>query len=179
MFRKLPIALALVLVMILAAAPAAMAAKPVRGDMDLTFNLNWSGPQTAIPDWVGTITIGAKDYDMAFYAFGNGKPFEGDPSGSVHFFEEIWEVYAHGSMVAEWDDAGGVDPNTFKRGVLLLKGYDRGLTNLKNAKYHMTGYVQVANPPFAGLAGRNVYMRGTIVWDGSAPQFAPGTLRIN
>lgn len=187
MLRKLPIILSLVLVAVLAVAPAAMAGKPVKGDMDLEFSLDWpawTGDPEACPDWIGTLKVGPKVYDMAFFPIGNGKPFEGDPSASVHFFEEIFEVYALGTMKAAWKD-GGVDcaAGAFTPGRILLEGVDRGLTNLANSKYHMTGRVTDARGDFEGLEGRRAYMSGKILWNpdvaGNPPQYAPGIARFN
>lgn len=65
---------------------------------------------------------------------------------------------------------------------VLLWGYDTGLTNLANSKYHMTGTVEEANGDFSALEGRRVYMSGEILWyptDPPAPHYAPGIIRIN
>ena len=155
MFRKLPLALVLVLAAILVAAPAALAGNKVSGTMALDFN----GPGN--PVWVGTVTIDGTAYGMEFYNEGTGKPFDEDPNSSAHFFEETWVIY-DGSEV-------------------VLSGYDRGMVSWKNDKYHMSGYVEVAEGPFAGLEGRNVYMRGTITWvgPGGPPDTAPGIFRVN
>ena len=81
-----PLIVCLVVLLSTLSMPAASARKPLRGTMDLEFNLLWPGPQqTDIPDWVGTITIDGAEYGMAFFAIGSGKAFD-DVPGKVHFF---------------------------------------------------------------------------------------------
>ena len=129
-----------------------------------------------VPDWVGTVTIDGTEYGMAFFAIGTGKPFAADPSTSVHFFEEIWTVYA--SLDYEFDADGVL--TTFTPGAVVLAGPDSGITNMVNSKYHMTGEVAEASGAFATLVGRPVFMSGVIDWYPSgAPQYAPGELRIH
>ena len=150
--------------------------KPV-GIMDLQFNLAWPGPQAEIPDWIGTITFDGVEYGMAFFAIGSGKPFETNPpSTSVHFFEEIYVIYYELYFTFNEDGTLGA----FVPGDIALWGYDVGLTNLVNSKYHMTGNVEEAFGDFAQWIGHNVYMSGVIEWyPFGAPQYAPGTFRIN
>ena len=149
--------------------------KPI-GTMELQFNLAWPGPQADIPDWVGTITIDDVEYGMAFFAIGSGKPFVTDPSISVHFFEEIYVIYFELYFTFNEDGTLG----DFEPGAIALWGYDVGITNMINSKYHMTGNVEEAYGFFSPWIGRNVYMGGVIEWyPFGAPQYAPGTFRIN
>lgn len=154
------------------------AAKPLRGTMDLQFNLGWPGPQDAVPDWVGNITIDGELYDMAFYAIGSGKSFVTDTAnlkGKIHFFEEIWKI---GHINYAFDENGVL--TYFEITEILMWGYDRGQTNTQNSKYHMSGSVEEAIGVFEGRAGCNVHMKGEIIWyPFMAPFAAPGTLRIN
>lgn len=166
------------------------AKKPLIGTLDLQFNLAWPGPQDEIPDWVGGITIDgdgdgiAELYDMAFFAIGSGKAFVTPPyrGDTVHFFEEIYVI---GEINYEFDESGVLV--AFEIVTVLLWGYDVGITNLQNSKYHMNGNVEEANGVFEGCAGRNVHMSGIIEWqivetpEGPvvAPLHAPGTFRIN
>ncbi|MHA2292985.1 MAG: hypothetical protein ACXACK_12525 [Candidatus Hodarchaeales archaeon] len=168
-------------VFILALVPmlSVSAKKPLIGAMDLQFNLSWPGPQqTDYPDWVGNVTIGENLYGMAFYAIGSGKPFGDKVTGSAFFFEEIWEIYEVGTLEYEFDEFGNIVHETYVKGEIVLWGYDAGLTNLKNSKYHMTGTVEY--DALFGMTGRHVYMSGDILWyPFEAPYAAPGTLRIN
>ena len=149
--------------------------KPI-GTMELQFNLAWPGPQADIPDWVGTITIDDVEYGMAFFAIGSGKPFVTDPSISVHFFEEIYVIYFELYFTFNEDGTLG----DFEPGAIALWGYDVGITNMINSKYHMTGNVEEAYGIFEPCIGRNVFMSGIIEWyPFGAPQYAPGTFRIN
>jgi hypothetical protein len=168
----------MVLVMAAFAAPAD-AKGPLHGEMDLQFNLAWPGPQTEIPDWVGTITIDDDVYGMAFFNTGSGKPFEDNPSDVV-FFEETWVIYDELAFTFD-----GFVLTEFDPGEVVLSGYDRGIVTIPNSSYHMNGDVRVAEGELAGWLGRNVHMSGEIVWgDGTvyplgAPQYAPGAFRIN
>lgn len=169
-----------ILLAIVPAVQAKPAARPLYGAMDLEFNLYWPGPQSEIPDWVGTITFEGDDteYGMAFFAIGSGKAFDDFLKGQVHFFEEIWIIYDYvilhtvivGEEVIQWLEYGEV----------LLWGYDVGQTNVRNSKYHMNGNVEQAFGTFFVYEGRNVHMNGIIEWyDFGAPHYGPGTFRIN
>lgn len=178
MRRLLSIVAALAaLALLVTAVSAPVAAKaPLRGTMDLQFNLAWPGPQDEIPDWVGTITFDGDEYGMAFFAIGTGKPFDADPSTSVHFFEEIYVIYE--TLDYAFDADGNL--TLFDPGPVVMAGPDTGLTNMVNSKYHMTGRVETASGPFAALEGRHVYMSGLIEWyPFGAPQYAPGELRVH
>lgn len=122
---------------------------------------------------------------MLFFANGSGKAFDDNLKGNVHFFEEIWAIYDTDfdltsripiSSAAVWDDWRPCnDPEE-----LVLWGHDKGQTNVRTSKYHMTGSVEVAFSDFSMWEGRNVYMSGVIDWYGSGmPHYALGTLRIN
>jgi len=164
-----------VAVLLMAVAVPAQARQPLRGDMDLQFNLGWPGPSETIPDWVGTITIGEDVFGMAFFNTGTGKPFDEQPADNV-FFEETWVIYE--TLEFSFDDDGVLE--TFVPGPVVLSGYDRGITTVANSKYHMNGDVRVAEGQFAEWLGRNVHMSGIIEWyDFGAPQYAPGVFRIN
>lgn len=153
----------------------AEARRPLVGEMDLQFNLAWSGPSETVPDWVGTITIDEVEYGMAFFNTGNGKPFAEHPGPNV-FFEETWVIYDE--LDLEFNPAGEVV--SFEPGEVVLAGYDAGITTVKNSKYHMNGYVHDAEGDFAHWMGRSVHMMGLIEWyPFGAPQFAPGVFRIN
>jgi hypothetical protein len=154
---------------------AVNAKNPLYGTMDLQFNLAWPGYSTEIPDWVGTITIDGVEYGMAFFCIGSGKPFDPGPA-NVIFFGEIYVIYYDLDFTFNEDGTLGV----FEPGAIALWGYDNGLTNLKNNKYHMNGNVEDANGIFSQWIGRQVHMSGVIVWyPFAAPQYAPGTFRIN
>ncbi|MFW9965060.1 MAG: hypothetical protein ACFFCX_15930 [Candidatus Sifarchaeia archaeon] len=186
--KKLYVALILfALSLTLVTATPVEAKKHLIGSMDLEYNVLWPGPQTDIPDWVGTITFegDSTEYGMAFFAFGSGKPFGAKQTGMAFFFAEIWKIYDWVELITYIDDDG----NVFQRveyGEILMWGYDYGVTNLANSKYHMNGDVRSDNL-YGKYAGRNVHMSGIIEWqvletpDGSvvAPYKAPGTFRIN
>ena len=150
----------------------AQAEQPLYGDMALEFNLGWSGPGLDIPEWVGTITIDGADYPMAFFNMGSGKPFVDPFTGNVLFFGEVWKVY-------DWMTFDFVS-QTLVEGPVLLWGTDEGVVTLANDKYRMNGTVEGATGRFAWLQGRPVHMSGIIEWfPFGAPQYAPGTLRVN
>jgi len=170
--RKLIVLLALAFTLVLVPAGTAQAKKPLRGTMDLEFNLLWPGPQDVIPDWVGNITIDGTEYGMAFFAIGSGKAFDDFLKGKVHFFEEIWRIY-------DWMTFN-FTTQELNYGEILLWGYDVGQTNTQNNNYHMNGNVEVAIGDFAIWQGRNVHISGEIIWyEPGVPHYAPGTFRIN
>ena len=166
-----------------------LAKKPLYGEMTLSFNLGWfpHGAQPNVPDWVGTITIDGKPYGMLFFAIGSGKPFATDPPGKVHFFEEIWAIYDIDfdltSLIVPFGEIS--DPDDWDEWLpqnspdMVMWGYDQGLTNKQNKKYHMTGSVEEALGDFTEWEGRQVYMSGVILFDGGLPSEAPGIFRIN
>lgn len=181
--------LALIFLLTFVSVAPALAMEKPQGEMNLEFNLDWFviGPQTFVPDWVGTITIDDKEYGMLFFAFGSGMPFVTPPykGGHIHFFEEIWAIYDNGGDFeitlpnGNFDDWAQWLPENNPE-TLVLRGYDRGITNILNSKYHMSGYVEEAFEEFAGWEGRNVFMSGIIIWyPNGAPNLAPGTFRIN
>jgi hypothetical protein len=164
-----------VTLLVTASIASAAAKSPARGTMDLQFNLAWPGPQAEVPDWVGTITFDGDEYGMAFFALGTGKPFDADPSTSVHFFHETYVIYE--SLDYAFDADG--DLTRFDPGPVVMAGPDTGLTNMVDSRYHMTGRVATASGPFEGSLGRHVYMSGLIEWyPFGAPQYAPGELRV-
>ena len=180
-------ALSLTLALTLALLPVmtAQAKKPLYGAMDLEYNTAWPGPQDVIPDWVGTITIDGEEYGMLFFAIGSGKAFDDNLKGNVHFFEEIWAIYdtevdltlkIPSDSAADWEywlpDNGPEE--------LVLWGHDKGQTNVRTSKYHMTGSAEGAFGDFMMWEDRSVYMSGVIDWYGPGePHYAPGTFRIN
>lgn len=175
MRSKLSIVLALVLALTVISVAPATAKAPLVGEMDLEFNLAWPGPGDVVPDWVGTVTIDGNEYGIAFFAISTGKPFETDRPGSAFFFGEIWRIYDG----LDFEFVDGV-LTEFEPGPVVMWGYDTGLTNLKNSKYHMIGSVDEAAFPFEEWVGRSVHMGGVIEWyPFGAPHFAPGMLRIN
>lgn len=175
MNKKITTVFGIMALLLMAVAPTAHAEKPVWGDMDLQFNLGWPGPQDTVPAWVGTIMIDGDEYGMAFFNLGTGKPFDEQPSHNV-FFGERWTIYA--DLEFEFDENGVLA--TFVPGDTVLSGYDRGITTDRNSKYRMNGDVTVATGGFEQLLQRKVHMSGDIVWyDFGAPQFGPGTFRIN
>ena len=176
MRKKLISVLLVISFLTLVSTIAAVNAKtPLIGTMDLQFNLAWPGYSDTIPDWVGTITIDGEEYGMAFFCIGSGKPFDPGPL-NVIFFGEIYVIYDE--LYFTFDGDGNLDD--FEPGDIVLWGYDEGITNLANSKYHMTANVEEANGIFSQWLGRNVFMSGVIEWyPFAAPYKAPGTFRIN
>lgn len=175
---KISVALALLLFLITALVAPTSAARPLVGDMDVQFNLEWPGPDQGVPIWVGTVTIDGQEYGMAFFNTGTGKPFDDHPSDSVSFFEETWTIYR--TLGFEFNDNGGLIMDSWEPGEVVLSGYDRGVVSFANSRYRMNGYVEVAADDFAQWVGRRVHMSGVIeFYDFGAPHFAPGVFRIN
>jgi len=168
--RRTTIVVAVVLAAALLVAVPAGADEPAAGTMDLSWSPCFAGPGMATPDWIGSITLEGDTYGMAFFNLGNGKAFD-HPTGSAMFFTEVYALYPE-----PIEDCPGTAVDLANA---LLWGYDSGMLSLPNSKYHMSGWVEEASGPLAGLAGGSVYMSGIIVWDESGnPAFAPGQLRI-
>jgi len=180
-----------VVLLVVAFALACVAVAPVQakkhvyGDMNLEFNLAWPGYNTEVPDWVGSINIDGNEYGMLYFAFWTGKPFDDPAHGKAFFFGEIWAIYDMDP--AEFPAIPEDDPAAWEHWLpvnnppeLVMWGYDEGITNNANTKYHMNGNIEAAFGAFAKYEGRNVHMSGIIIWyDFGAPQYAPGTFRIN
>jgi hypothetical protein len=160
-----------VFVLVLLPTMPAQAEQPIYGEMDLEFNLLWAGPSPSVPEWVGTVTIDGNEHGMVFFNIGTGKPFAIPAQGNAFFFGEIWVIY-------DWItfDFG---TGAFAHGDELLWGHDSGVVTV-NDKYRMNGNVEAAFGIYEGLGGRTVHMSGLIEWyPFGAPQYAPGTFRIN
>lgn len=171
--RKLSTLLGVIAAIVFVVATPAQADAPVRGDMDLGFNLAASGPSDVVPTWVGTVTIDEVPYGMAFFNLGTGKPFADQPAPqATNFYGERWVIYDVGT--------GVMDPAGFVPGSIVLAGTDEGVGSLVNGKYRMNGSVDEAHGVFSMLLGRPVHMQGVIeFYPFGAPRFAPGTFRVN
>jgi hypothetical protein len=187
MRKRLSLALSLIVVLALLMVAPVSADPPMRGTMDLTFNLGPpdGSPPAQCPEiaWLGTIAFGDEVYDMAFIPVGTGKPFDEDPSTSIHFFEEIWIIYELGTFDYKFTTMpDGVDILTTcddELAVPVLSGHDSGTTSIKASRYRMKGEVDFAAGDFAGLEGHKVHMSGTVEWyPFGAPHFAPGDFRV-
>jgi hypothetical protein len=180
MKKKLSVVLSLTVVLSLMMVAPVSADPPMRGTMDLTFNLGH--PDCADIAWLGTITIDGDLYDMAFVPVGTGKPFDEDPNTSIHFFEEIWTIYELGTFDYVFTEIEGVDVLTTcndEFAVPVLSGHDSGTTSIKASRYRMNGEVDFAAGDFAGLEGHKVHMSGTVEWyPFGAPHFGPGDFRL-
>ncbi|MEN8234825.1 MAG: hypothetical protein ABFR89_07865 [Actinomycetota bacterium] len=172
MRKKLSVVLVLVLALTVIAVAPASAKKPIGGDMELEFNLGFgAGPYPAI-SWVGTVGLEGELYGIAFF------PTDAKDVGTAHHFWEGWKVYEYDTGDPFFAFTDGV-LTTFNPGIPVLEGSDRGVTN-HNDKYRMRGTVDGATEPFEEWIGRRVHMAGVIEWyEFGAPQYAPGSFRIN
>jgi hypothetical protein len=177
MRKRFILLLAMLMVLSVAVALPATAKEPLRGDMELYFNLGFGNPDAPCPDlsWAGTVELDGIIYGIAFF------PTGAKDVGAVHHFEEIWEIYD-----APFEFTGGVLAECVP-GDIVLAGTDSGVTG-PNSTYRMNGTVAEAFAPFSEWVGRNVHMSGDITWadmelpDGTivvVPATAPGTFRIN
>jgi hypothetical protein len=176
MRKRFILLLAMLLVLSLAVAVPANAEEPLRGDMELYFNLGFGNPDAPCPDitWAGTVELDGVTYGMAFY------PTDAKDVGKTHHFVEDWEIYD-----APYEFMGGVLAECVP-GDIVLSGTDVGVSS-PNSKYRMNGTVGEAFAPFAEWAGRSVHMSGDITWTEIVvgygvivvPVTAPGVFRIN
>lgn len=176
MRKRFTLLLAMLMVLSVAVSLPATAKEPLRGDMELNFNLGFENPNAPCPDitWAGTVELDGITYGMAFF------PTDAKDVGKTHHFEEIWEIYDTPYLFE-----GGV-LTVCTPGAIVLSGTDAGVSS-PNSKYRMNGTVGEAFDPFAEWLGRSVHMSGHITWaeilvGGEmiiVPATAPGTFRIN
>lgn len=163
MKRKLLILLAIVAVLAVVIAAPVSAKKPLRGEMDLTFNSET--PQCPGFTWVGTIDFDDDDrgpYGMAFVPTAEPKFV-----GQAFFFEGNHLIYDSPFTCPDQDP--------------VLWGFDKGVQSNKNLKARSNGYVQGVNPDFfdESLVGRNVHWDGVTDATGAPVLEFEGTFRIN
>lgn len=143
------------------------AKKPVRGDMDLDFNVGFFGPPALCSEvtWAGSITIDGVDYGMTFI------PTDDHFTGPVHHFEEIWQIHA-----ATFEFDGGVF--TECNLPVVMAGLDVGIAapNLNGVAHGTVEFVDPEGPFEDSLMGRRVHWSGVV--SESGVQFA-GPFRIN
>lgn len=170
MRRTLALIAGLITLSLIVAAPAA-AKRPGGGDMDLYLNFGFGMPGAPCPavTWAGTVELGGDLYGIAFMATG------AKDVGATHHFSELWEVYD-----APFDFTGGVLVEC-TAGDLVLAGDDRGVGTMVNGRFHMSGRVSAAAPPFEDWLGRVVYIKGSAIVDPASgvPLMAPGSFRLN
>jgi hypothetical protein len=175
MLRKSLLSLSLPLIAALAVAPAAMAQDKVEGTMDLAWNRCYPGaPSLEVPDWVGTVDFGGDVYDIIFFNVRPGYPAGHVPDEGYNPFIEAWAVYEGLELL--FDDECAM---TKLEGDLVMWGHDSGRTDKETKGYAATGYVLEALEGFDGLAGSEMAMSGTVLFDPEgAPESAPGILQI-
>lgn len=174
MKRKIFVLLAMMVALSLISLAPASAKKPLVGDMELEFNLEFgvAGTDFAHITWVGTIDFDGDVYGMAFV------PTGAKDVGKVHHFWEDWFIYPYDADNPFF---------TFENGVLtefdpedpVLWGTDKGVSS-PNDKYRMNGSIDGAEDPFTEWVGRNVHMSGIIEWyPFGAPHYAPGVFHAH
>jgi hypothetical protein len=114
--------------------------------------------------WNGTVDFGGGAiYGLTFTS--NEPPMV---RGQSSHFEEEFVIYKLGK---EWDDPDFV----------YLKGWNTGVVSNANNKFRANGEITEAYGPFDGWLGRKVHISGIVtnLPDGSMPESASGTFRIN
>ena len=176
MYPKFTLSLSLALSAVVATAPMALAENEVTGSMDLKWNTCYGVPPSEdMPDWIGTVDIDGKSYDVLFFNVGSGRPPTDrveEPEMSVH---ELWAIYDGLDLTFDEDCA----IETFE-GDALMWGHDYGVANFaETLDYHMAGTVLEAFGDFADLAGHPMQVNGTVVMGEAGPEGAPGTFTVN
>jgi len=177
MKRRSIVLVALVAALLMASTAPVSAKTPLRGEMELYFNLGFGDTGTPCPGitWAGTIELDGATYGMTF------TPTGAKDVGRVHHFWEDWNIYT-----SPFSFTGGVLTQCTS-GDVVLAGRDNGITS-PNDRYRMNGSVDQAAFPFGAWDGRSVHMSGVINWieipgpDGApvvVPETAPGTFRMN
>ena len=177
MRRKLALGPALILVAVLTIAPATLAQDRLSGPMDLSWNPCYGAPPSEeIPDWIGTVALDGKVYDLLFFNVGTGRPPTDRveaPELSVH---ELWVLYDGLELVFDEECA----LQTFE-GSAVMWGHDYGLANFaEGPEFYMAGTVLEASGDFADLVGSPMEVSGVLEVDAEtgAPTGAPGELSI-
>jgi len=168
--KKLITAVATLFVAPLLMATSADARQPLRGEMELNFNVGFVIQQGCTQvTWAGTVAIDGETYGMAFFPTGSRQ------TGEAFHFDENWVVYEE---PFGFDEPGLL--TECPEGDIVLSGYDSGVTS-PNAKYRMSGAVEVAASGFDDWDGRRVHMDGEITYDETTgvPLTAPGSFRLN
>lgn len=169
MRRRLSTLFAVIAVLSMVMAVPVAAEQPVRGDMDLYFNVGFTDKDAPCPHitWAGTITFDGEIYGMVFI------PTDAKDVGKVHHFWEDWIIYD-----TPFAFTGGV-LETCTSGAVVMEGIDKGVFTAANGKYRMNGAVTDATGPFAGNEGRQVHMSGVIELHPEYGEIAPGIFRLN
>lgn len=176
MDRRLAAVPALALTASLTLAPAVMAEDAVTGTFDLTWNECITElPNQDVPDWLGTIDIDGKAYDMAFFNLGMGRPPGEELGENSPSFIEVWAIY-DGLEVA-------FDPEcamTTYEGEMAMWGHDYGTADIEASTFEMTGTVAEAYGEFADLVGHEIEMNGSFYIDPETElEKAPGEFRVS
>ena len=102
--------------------------------------------------WVATITSGPLN-EMTMYWY---QPIVEFRNSNVYFFEEWWIEDGNGNEI--------------------LRGYDEGVTRMKNGKFTGNGKVIAANADYKHLIGLKEQCEGTVDFD---TMTFTGTIQIN
>jgi hypothetical protein len=171
MMKRMAVLILTVLALSLTATAPVNAMQPIRGDMELHFNLGFD-PALQPPSgcseftWVGNVKPDGAEYGMVFIPTGRVD------TGKVFHFDEIWRVY-EGTI----DFTGGVF-NCDDLGKVVMTGTDSGVSQ-RNLKATANGQIDLVEEPgpFEGLTGRRVHWNGVI--DESTMLDFSGPFRIN
>lgn len=176
MRRMLLLSPALVLIAVLALAPVAVGQDKLSGPMDLQWNACYGAPPSEeIPDWIGTVELDGKVYDVLFFNVGTGRPPTDRVEAPEMTAHELWAIYDGLELV--FDEECAVQ--TFEGSAVML-GHDYGRANFaEGPDYRLTGTVLEASGDFADLVGQPMEVNGIIEFsDEGAPTAAPGELVI-
>ncbi len=142
--------MALVLTLMLVSVAMVQANKPLRFEVE-----GWKEPDGVGPEpngWGATITSGI----FTGYTMYWDQPIVEFKKGNVYFFEEWWI-----------EDGNGME---------ILRGYDEGVTRMKNGKFTGNGKVIYANEDYEHLIGLKEQCEGTVDFD---TMTFTGTIQIN
>lgn len=168
MKSKLATVLVMVVILSLVMVVPVNAKQPLRGWVDVDFNLGFGDPGTACPEitWVGNIDIDGVSYGFAWTPT---SPLR-ETGGAIHYTDN-WMIY---ESPFEYD--GGVFEECDVG--IALWGNDAGAASNANGHAVANGTVEWVNPdgPFDEmLTGRNIHWSG---YEGGPTEFS-GMFRIN
>ena len=146
----------------------------LQGTISLQYNLDFSGPQTVIPCWIGHITFNGDTYGMVIFNIGNEQS-DGVNDEDYIFYKEKWIIYK--SINIEFNKQGFLIRWDHENE--LLWGYDDGQLRLSDNEYKMNGKVEEGFGLFLQWSGHTIRISGIIkLYPSGDPHFASGKVSI-
>lgn len=146
----------------------------LQGKISLQYNLDFSGPQTVIPIWIGHITINGETFGIVIFNIGNETSNCMNDDDYISYREK-WIIYE--SINIEFNNQGFLI--RWEHENELLWGFDHGQLRLIDNEYRMDGKIEEAHGPFQQWTGHPIHISGIIkLYPSGDPHFASGKVSI-